>query len=59
MKVIADTNVLVRLLVGDDPAQQATAVSALAQAATIAISTVSLCELSGCCNAATVYPARM
>lgn len=45
MKLIADTNVLVRVLVQDDPAQAQIAQSALAAAELIAIPLPVLCEL--------------
>jgi predicted nucleic-acid-binding protein len=45
MKITADTNVLVRAVVMDDPAQGATAISVLLEAETVAVTLVSLCEL--------------
>ena len=45
MKITADTNVLVRAVVVDDPAQGATAISVLLEAETVAVTLVSLCEL--------------
>ena len=45
MKITADTNVLVRAVVIDDPAQGATAISVLLEAETVAVTLVSLCEL--------------
>lgn len=46
MKITADTNVLLRLIVPDDQAQQALAVKALKEADAVAISVHSLCELA-------------
>lgn len=45
MKLTADTNVLVRAIVDDNPAQCAAARNALARAATVAISSSALCEV--------------
>ena len=45
MRIIADTNVLVRVIVQDDPSQARTAQHTLKQAETIVVSLVSLCEL--------------
>lgn len=45
MRITADTNVLIRALVGDDPDQQRIAVETLDAAETVAISVQSLCEL--------------
>lgn len=45
MKVTADTNVLLRALVGDDADQQRVAVETLDSAETVAISVQTLCEL--------------
>lgn len=45
MKVIADTNVLVRAIVGDDPGQSRAAMRLLEQAETVAVSRHTLCEL--------------
>lgn len=44
MKITPDTNVLVRLIVGDDEKQQVKAVEALESAELVAISVHSLCE---------------
>lgn len=44
MKVIADTNVLLRVTLGDDPKQQRQAQAILLGAELIAISTPTLCE---------------
>ncbi len=44
MRIIADTNVLVRLAVKDDPAQVSTAESLFRDAEVIAVSLPSLCE---------------
>lgn len=45
MKIIADTNVLVRALVEDDPRQSALAQQLLANADLVAIPAVTLCEV--------------
>lgn len=45
MKVTLDTNVLVRLVTQDDPAQAAVALRVLKKAAVIAVPTPALCEL--------------
>jgi len=45
MKITADTNILVRALVQDDPGQSALAVRTLREAELIAISLPCLCEL--------------
>lgn len=44
MKISLDTNVLLRLIVGDDAAQQQTAAEALEGAELVAISVQALCE---------------
>ncbi|CDX42464.1 type II toxin-antitoxin system VapC family toxin [Mesorhizobium sp. M2C.T.Ca.TU.002.02.1.1] len=44
MKVSLDTNVLLRLVVGDDEAQQRTAAATLEEAELVAISVQALCE---------------
>ncbi len=46
MKITADTNVLLRLIVADDPKQASAAVKALTLAETVAVSLTALCELS-------------
>ncbi len=46
MKITADTNVLVRLVTGDDEAQGSAAIEAMEHASLIAISVHSLCELA-------------
>lgn len=46
MKITADTNVLVRALVRDDPQQAAVASAALQEAEAIAVPLVVLCELA-------------
>jgi predicted nucleic-acid-binding protein len=46
MKITADTNVLLRLVVSDDADQQALAAETLKQADLVAISVHSLCELA-------------
>ena len=45
MKIIADTNVLLRAVVGDDAAQERVAIETLERAELVAISAHSLCEL--------------
>jgi predicted nucleic-acid-binding protein len=45
-KITADTNLLVRVTVGDDAAQAQSAEEALQEAALIAITNVTLCELA-------------
>jgi predicted nucleic-acid-binding protein len=45
MRIIADTNLLVRLAVDDDPRQRQIAATAVAQAEAVIISRHSLCEL--------------
>ena len=45
MKIIADTNVLLRAIVGDDERQSQAAIAALAEAETVAVSLHALCEL--------------
>lgn len=45
MKVAADTNVLVRAIMADDPVQARRAQAELAQASLVAIATPALCEL--------------
>ncbi|WP_330084405.1 type II toxin-antitoxin system VapC family toxin [Methylocystis iwaonis] len=44
MKITPDTNVLVRIAVGDDPRQQAAAVAILKDAQLIAVTLPTLCE---------------
>lgn len=44
MKVVVDTNVLVRAVVGDDPAQATVAAKVLTEAELIAVATPCLCE---------------
>jgi predicted nucleic-acid-binding protein len=46
LKVIADTNVLLRVLVPDDPAQQSLAKEALTRAEAVVIGVHALCELT-------------
>ena len=46
MKITADTNVLLRAVVGDDEAQQRAALEALDGAETVAVSVQSLCEFA-------------
>ncbi len=50
MKISLDTNVLLRLIVGDDEAQERTAVEALEKAETVAISVHAFCEFSWVLN---------
>lgn len=45
MKIIADTNILVRALIGDHPQQSKAAKAALENAEMVAIPIVALCEL--------------
>lgn len=45
MKIIADTNVLLRAMVGDDARQCDAAINAMAQAEVVAVSLHALCEL--------------
>ena len=45
MRITADTNVLLRALVGDDPLQARSAVALLAKAERVAVSLHALCEL--------------
>ena len=46
MKIVADTNVLLRLVVDDDEAQSALAIAAMESASVVAISVHALCELA-------------
>jgi predicted nucleic-acid-binding protein len=46
MRITADTNVLLRAVLDDDPAQQRAAVEALEQAELVAVSLQSLCEFA-------------
>ena len=46
MKIIADTNVLLRAVVGDDPKQSRVAIRAMEQAETVVVSQHALCELA-------------
>jgi predicted nucleic-acid-binding protein len=46
VKIIADTNVLLRAIVEDDPTQARLAVKTLEQAETVAVSVHALCELA-------------
>jgi predicted nucleic-acid-binding protein len=46
VKISLDTNVLLRLIIGDDEAQQRTAVETLERAELVAISAHALCELA-------------
>ena len=45
MKIVADTNVLLRVIVGDDARQSRAALAAMEQAELVAISLHALCEL--------------
>ena len=47
MKVTVDTNVLIRAVVQDDPVQAQQAATVLLDAALIAVTLPSLCELHG------------
>lgn len=46
MKITADTNVLLRVVMGDDEAQALAAIEAMENASLVAISVHSLCELA-------------
>ena len=46
MKITVDTNILVRLVMGDDPSQNRIAVETVEGASLVAISVYSLCELA-------------
>ena len=46
MRIAADSNVLLRAILGDDPGQQQAAVEALERAELVAVSLVSLCEFA-------------
>jgi len=48
VKITADTNVLLRAVVGDDEVQQQMAIEMLENAELVAISAHSLCESRGC-----------
>lgn len=50
MKIIADTNVLLCAVVGDDAKQSRAAIRAMEQAETIVVSQHALCELVGVLN---------
>lgn len=45
MKIVADTNVLLRIIVGDDARQSQAALTAMEQADLVAVSLHALCEL--------------
>jgi predicted nucleic-acid-binding protein len=45
MKIAADTNILVRAIIGDDPRQSRIAQAALARAQVVALAIPALCEL--------------
>lgn len=45
MKIVADTNVLVRAAIGDEPAQSAAARNLLATASLVAIPTIAIAEM--------------
>ena len=45
MKIIADTNILIRAITGDDPRQSAAAQAALSEAEVVALTLAALCEL--------------
>ena len=46
MKIIADTNLLLRFFVGDDPAQYKLALEIMEQAETVVVPNVALCEFA-------------
>ncbi|WP_225766965.1 type II toxin-antitoxin system VapC family toxin [Inquilinus sp. Marseille-Q2685] len=46
MKIIADTNLLIRVATRDDPAQAALAEASLREAHSVAVTTVTLCEFA-------------
>lgn len=46
MKIIADTNLLLRFFVGDDPAQYQLALEAMEQAESVVMPNVALCEFA-------------
>lgn len=46
MRITADTNVLLRAMIGDDETQKHTAIKALDTAQAVAVSTQSLCEFA-------------
>jgi len=45
VRIVADTNVLLRLVLADDPEQYATALEAVKRAEAVVVTNVSLCEL--------------
>jgi len=58
VKITADTNVLLRLVMGDDEAQGLAAVKAVESASLVAISVHSLCELAWVLGASYAMPRR-
>jgi predicted nucleic-acid-binding protein len=56
VKITADTNVLLRLVMGDDEAQSLAALEAMESASLIAISVHSLCELAWVLGASYAMP---
>lgn len=46
MKIVADTNVLLRFVLGDDPRQYKTAVKEMERATAVAVSNQVLCEMT-------------
>jgi predicted nucleic-acid-binding protein len=56
MKITADTNVLVRAVVGDDPAQSQAAIAALRGAEQIAVALPALCEFVWVLRRVYAYP---
>ena len=56
MKITADTNVLLRLILPDDEAQSLAAFDALEQASLVAISVHSLCEMTWVLGTRNVMP---
>lgn len=58
MKIVADTNVLLRLVVDDDDAQSTLAISAMENASVVAISVHVLCELAWVLDRVYALPCR-
>jgi len=58
MRIAADSNVVVRYLVWDDPAQAAAAACAIERADAVMLSTVVLCEVVWVLRRAYRYPAE-
>src|ERR1700761_649016 len=55
MRIVADTNVLLRVTIGDDPRQASIAKNALQSAELIAITSSTLCEMSWVLSSAYGY----